>query len=88
MLRRVGLCRKRKLRGEVHMRSISKIIAVVWAIIFSGALVLTLFPKLALLIPRSVLEIVRVVLIVFLLASLIHAIAWLVLTGVRFIKAK
>ena len=70
------------------MRSIGKIIAVVWAIILSSALVLILFPKLVGLIPRPVLEIVRAFIIIFLLASLMYAIAWLVLKGVRLIKAK
>ncbi len=70
------------------MRLVGTTIAIVWAFIFSGALGLILFPKLVGLIPRPVLETVRIFLVIFLLASLLYAIAWLFLKGVRFLRAK
>jgi hypothetical protein len=68
------------------IRLLGRIIVGGWAIIFSCAVVLVFVPQLVGLIPRSMLELIRVFLIVFLLASITFGIVYLCIKGLSVVR--
>ena len=72
--------------GVDMIRLLGRIIVGGWAIIFSCAVVLVFVPKLVGLIPRSMLELIRVFLIIFLLASMTLGIFYLCIKGLSVVR--